>query len=325
MCSSPSYVHRPVLLKEVLYWLNPQPGQTFLDATVGGGGHSYAIGEKIAPGGTLVGLDRDREAIQAAAKFLEPLRSSIHILLIPTDFASLPHLLAQQPGFPPSFDGIVFDLGISSHQLDTPRGFTFRREEPLDMRMDQTQKTTAAELLTHLPAKEIERILREYGEERWSRSIARAIVAEREQGRALQTTLQLAALVERVVPRRLWPHSIHVATRTFQALRIAVNDELNQLRQGLEAAIQILKPGGRIVVISFHSLEDRLVKRFFAEKAGKQNSSMGSPFPLPSASQEPFLEILTKKPVRPSAEELQTNPRARSGRLRAARRRDTIE
>ncbi|HLH81114.1 MAG TPA: 16S rRNA (cytosine(1402)-N(4))-methyltransferase RsmH [Chthonomonas sp.] len=315
------YNHQPVLLQETLQFLDPRPGETFLDATVGGGGHSLVIAEHISPGGTLVGLDRDADALAAAQRTLKQFSSQNRILLLHGDFGHLAQILDTTFGAPATFDGILFDLGVSSYQLDAPRGFSFRRDEPLDMRMDRSTGETAAQLLRRVSETELERILKEYGEEPWARLIARAIHAELKKGHPIQTTGQLAALVECTVPRRAWPRSIHVATRTFQALRIAVNDELKQLQTGLAAAIERLNPRGRIVVISFHSLEDRIVKRLFAYKAGKHvGLDAALSVASTSSSRPPVLEILTKKPVRPSDEELRRNPRARSGRLRAARR-----
>jgi 16S rRNA (cytosine1402-N4)-methyltransferase len=233
-------------------------------------------------------------------------------------------LAALEGGDTIRFDGVLFDLGVSSHQLDTERGFSFRRDEPLDMRLDAADATrpTAAELLATSGETEIARILWEYGDEKWSRRIARRIVERRGRGERIETTGQLAALIEQSVPRAAWPRDIHVATRSFQALRIAVNDELGQLRSGLSAAIGRLKPNGRLVVISYHSLEDRITKQMFAQWAGRVPSAPGSsPEALrPTPTQEPIATLLTRKPVTPGVEETARNPRARSAKLRAVRR-----
>jgi 16S rRNA (cytosine1402-N4)-methyltransferase len=318
-----SAYHEPVLLAETLQYLAPQPGETMLDATLGGGGHSVAIAARLRPGGTLIALDRDTEALEAGRARLATLADSPTIILIHADFGKLGTALAAHAGGDNlKLDGALFDLGVSSHQLDTARGFSFRRDEPLDMRMDATSGPSAADLLAAASEAEIARILWEYGEERWSRQIARAL-AERRAKEPIRTTAKLAALVERSVPRAAWPKEIHVATRTFQALRIAVNDELDQLREGLQEAVARLNSGGRIVVISYHSLEDRIVKRTFATLAGRAASAPGSSPAafLPNAkAPAPILDLLTRKPVAPTAAEVARNPRARSARLRAARR-----
>jgi len=316
--------HVPVMLHEVLAYLAPQPGETMLDATLGGGGHSEALAQRLRPGGTLIGLDRDAEALASAGQRLEPYRSDLDIILISTGFGNMEAALrTDRATTTRKIDGILFDLGVSSHQLDTERGFSFRRDESLDMRMSRTgSEPTAAELLGTASETEIARILWEYGEERFSRRIAAAIVAQRERGQPVQTTAELATLVERAVPRAGWPKEIHVATRTFQGIRIAVNDELGQLEAGLTAAIARLNPGGRLVVLSYHSLEDRITKRIFAEAAGRTPNAPGSSPAawLPSALQEPTLSLLTRKPILPTEGEVAQNPRARSAKLRAAAR-----
>ncbi len=322
MTPEPVRYHVPVMLHETLEYLAPQPGETMLDATLGGGGHSAALAQQLRPGGTLIGLDRDADALATAGQRLEPYRSDVDIILISTGFGNMEAaLLAQATTSARMLDGVLFDLGVSSHQLDTERGFSFRRNELLDMRMSRTgSEMTAAELLATASETEIARILWEYGEERFSRRIAAAIVAQRERGQPLQTTAELAALVERAVPRAGWPKEIHVATRTFQGIRIAVNDELGQLEAGLTAAIARLKPGGRVVVLSYHSLEDRITKRIFAEAAGRTPNAPGSSPAawLPSALRAPTLSLLTRKPVLPTEAEIAQNPRARSAKLRAA-------
>jgi 16S rRNA (cytosine1402-N4)-methyltransferase len=318
-----SAYHEPALLAETLEYLDPKPGETMLDATLGGGGHSLAIAERLRPGGTLIALDRDTEALEAGRARLAPLADTLTIILKHADFGNMGTALAAQKGGDNRIlDGALFDLGVSSHQLDTARGFSFRREEPLDMRMDATAGPSAADLIAAASEAEIARILWEYGEERWSRKIARSLVERRAQ-EPIRTTAQLAAIVERSVPRSAWPKEIHVATRTFQALRIAVNDELEQLKDGLQEAVARLRTGGRIVVISYHSLEDRIVKQTFARLAGRAASAPGSSPAafLPNAeAPAPSLNLLTRKPVAPTAAEVARNPRARSARLRAARR-----
>jgi 16S rRNA (cytosine1402-N4)-methyltransferase len=251
----------------------------------------------------LVGVDRDPEAIALARGALE--RFGDRVQLIHGDFRELPRLLS--PLHPERFDAILFDLGVSSAQLADPsRGFSFSMEGPLDMRMDRHGGgPTAREILHALPEARLARIIREYGEERWARQIARGIVSARRRG-SLETTQDLATVVSRAIPRRLWPRRIHPATRTFQAIRIAVNQELDRLEEALEEAIGLLKAHGRICVIAFHSLEDRVVKHLFRRLAA------------PGAV--PGVQILTRRPVTPSVEEMARNPRARSAKLRAAER-----
>jgi 16S rRNA (cytosine1402-N4)-methyltransferase len=315
--------HVPVLPDEVLEFLAVEPGDTVLDATVGGGGHSALIAERIVPGGRLICLDRDPEAIVAAQERLAPFRERANISILHTPFGALCDAIDQLPGGSDiRFDGILFDLGVSSHQLDTNRGFSFRREEDLNMRMDAAQESTAADLLMSLTEPELAKVLWELGEERFSRRIAHALVERRRQGRPVRTTHELAAVVEQAVPKSAWPRDIHVASRTFMALRIAVNDELGQLRAGLAAAVGRLAPQGRLVVISFHSLEDRIAKQAILNWAGRGPSPSGS---SPAAflfenNFRPLLKILTRKPVMATEREVANNPRARSAKLRAAER-----
>ncbi|MCS6776990.1 MAG: 16S rRNA (cytosine(1402)-N(4))-methyltransferase RsmH [Chloroherpetonaceae bacterium] len=313
--ADPGAYHIPVLLAETLQYLQPAPGQTVLDATVGGGGHSMRIAQALIPGGTLIGLDRDPEAIAEASRVLAPYRQSLTIILARTTFSKIGTVLDANPELAGRLlDGALMDLGVSSHQLDTPRGFSFRRDEPLDMRMDPGDATTptAAQFLATASEREIAQVLWEYGEERFSRRIARAIVERRQRGERIETTAQLAALVAQCVPRAAWPDRIHVATRTFQGIRIRVNRELEELQAGLQAVIRRLAPGGRIAVLSYHSLEDRIVKQTFASAAGRASTMQEVDLPE--------LELLTRKPVMPPVAEVAQNPRARSARLRAARR-----
>ncbi len=315
--------HVPVLLDEVVEYLEPKPGATMLDATLGGGGHSAALAGRISPGGALYGLDRDLEAIETARKRLEAF-PTVRTTLVHTSFGDMDAALAALEGTETiRFDGVLFDLGVSSHQLDTERGFSFRRDERLDMRMDgaDASRPTAAALLAALDEAEIARVLWEFGDENWSRRIAKRIVERREKGEPLETTAQLAALVEQSVPKAAWPREIHVATRSFQALRIAVNDELGQLRAGLQAAFERLEPGGRMAAISYHSLEDRIVKQMFATWAGRSPSAPGSSLAALLPDERTVIgALLTRKPVTPSPAEMTRNPRARSAKLRAIQR-----
>jgi 16S rRNA (cytosine1402-N4)-methyltransferase len=284
------------MVDEVLKYLDPRGGSRVLDLTLGAGGHARAILKLIGQTGLLVGVDRDGELLQRTASRLRgdyPQTRFLH-----ANFGEIDELAGHLS--PIRFAGVLLDLGVSSEQLDdAERGFSFARTGPIDMRMDRSQAVTASRLLKELSADELERVLREYGQERHARRIARAIVRERART-PLTDTLQLAGLVERVVGGR--PGPIHPATRAFQALRIAVNDELGNLARCLAGVHRLLDVGGIIVVISFHSLEDRLVKRSFRQ--GRVDGR---------------LEVLTPKPVRPHDEEVRRNRRARSAKLRAAR------
>lgn len=286
-------IHVPVLLDEVLDWLLPQPGQVLIDGTLGGGGHTRRLAERLQPGGLVVALDRDPQAVAAAELNLVDLP----VRAVCANFCRLPDVLAEL-GLP-AIDGVLLDLGLSSDQLaDGERGFSFESDGPLDLRFDPTRGEPAWRLLQTLREEALADLIYQYGEERFSRRIARRIV-ERRRSRPLQTSAQLADLVRSCVPRSRG-HAIDPATRTFQALRIAVNEELTSLELALQRIPDCLKPGGRFVVISFHSLEDRLVKHAFR--------------------QDPRLQNLTKKPLRPTDGEAASNPRSRSARLRVAQR-----
>ncbi len=309
-----AFRHLSVLPAEALALLAPHPGGIYVDGTVGGGGHARLILEACSPDGRLIGLDRDPAALLAAAAWLAPFAE--RATLCRGSFADLGrHLDALGVA---EVDGILFDLGVSSHQLDTPeRGFSFRDDGPLDMRMDPAQQLTAAVLLARADAAELQRIFRDYGEERWAGRIAREIVRTRAAA-PLATTRQLAELVCRVVPGGHVPHRIHPATRVFQALRIAVNDELGALQAGLTAALDRLRPGGRLVVISFHSLEDRLVKQGF--RAAASSCVCPPRLPVCVCGRQAQAKILTPRGVRPAEAEIAANPRSRSAVLRAVER-----
>jgi 16S rRNA (cytosine1402-N4)-methyltransferase len=279
-----------------------------VDGTVGLGGHARLVLERIGPEGRLLGIDRDDAALAVAGDRLGPAA-----LLRRGDFRDLASI-ARDAGFD-RVDGVLLDLGVSSPQLDDPaRGFSFRQDGPLDMRMDRRAPLTAERVVNALPERELARLIRELGEERWAARIAEFVVRRR----PLRTTRDLAAAVEAAVPRAAWPRDIHPATRTFQAVRMHVNDELGSLDLGLRGAVEILSEGGRLVVIAFHSLEDAAVKRFMA--AESRDCVCPPQQPVCTCGHRASLRILTRKPLRPSPDEVAANPRSRSARLRAAER-----
>jgi 16S rRNA (cytosine1402-N4)-methyltransferase len=305
--------HESVLPAEVLEYLQPCGDGLYLDGTLGGAGHARLILE-AAPGSRLIGLDRDPEALAAAADRLAGFGE--RVTLRQANYADMKSQLAAL--LIDRVDGVLLDIGVSSHQLDTPqRGFSFRDDGPLDMRMGPDHERTAADVLAECDTDELKRIFRDYGEERWAGRIARAIVRQRDT-EPLLTTGQLAELVSQVVPISRDTHRIHPATRVFQALRIEVNEELNVLRTGLEAALDVLKVGGRLVVISFHSLEDRIVKQAFRTAA---TGCVCPPrLPVCVCHQRPRVKLLNRRAVRPSEQEIEENPRSRSAILRAVER-----
>jgi 16S rRNA (cytosine1402-N4)-methyltransferase len=306
--------HEPVLLPEALELLAVRPGQVVVDGTVGGGGHTQALCERVGPAGQVIGLDRDPEALVEASRRLADYRD--RLVLIQENFARLGMVLDGLAVA--KIDSVLLDLGPSLHQLKSAeRGFGFGQTGPLDMRMNPADARGAKELLQELSLADLERLLRQAGEARFARPIARVVVRRREQGRPLETTTELARLVEEVVRRPASRRSeLHPATKTFLALRLLVNRELESLEAGLSEILARLKPAGRVAVLSYHSLEDRLVKEFF------QRESQGCLCPpevlVCQCGHRPSLRILTRRPVRPRAEELARNPRSRSARLRAA-------
>lgn len=289
-------LHVPVLHDEVLAWLHPGADGLYVDATLGLGGHAQSILERSAPTGRLVGFEWDEEAAEKASQRLQPFADRVRI--VRASYADLVPELAmlKESGI----DGLVADLGVSSLQLDrAERGFSFRSDSELDMRMDQRKPLTAAELVARLSEEQLADIFYHYGEERQARRIARYLVQAR-QTKPVTTTRRLAEVVAEAVPRKYHPAKVHVATKVFQALRIAVNGELDNLTRLLATAPEVLRQGARICCITFHSLEDRIVKQTFADN--------------------PSYRVLTKRPVEPSAEEVARNPRARSAKLRVAER-----
>lgn len=308
--------HVPVLAEEVMSMLQPAPGSLQIDATLGGGGHTERILEATSPDGRLLGLDADGAAVARVLDRLRP-RFGDRLVARQANFRDLA-IVAPDAGFD-AVDGCLFDLGLSSFQLgDTERGFGFRAGGPLDMRFDASRGVPAAELLETLDAADLTALFRRYGEEPKAPRIARAIVDARRDA-PIRTADDLAALIERVLPPNpRQPRRTHPATRTFQALRIAVNEELDALEAGLTAALALLRPGGRLVVLSYHSLEDRIVKRFIA--AERRGCVCPVEIPVCVCGRNPRLRMVTRPSITPSAAEVAANPRARSARLRAAER-----
>jgi 16S rRNA (cytosine1402-N4)-methyltransferase len=303
----PAYTHTPVMLAEVLAVLRPEPGGRYVDGTIGGGGHAAALLAASSPNGWLYGCDRDGAAVEAAGRSLAEFFGRFEIRQ-----SSFVELAEWVP--PNSCDGLLLDLGISSLQLDDPeRGLSFQRNGPLDMRMDRRQAATATSLVNEASAEELARIFWELGGERDSRRFARAIAREREH-RQFETTRQLAELIERLAPRH--GRKTHPATKVFQAIRIAVNDEVGSLQQGLVVALNILKSGGRLAVITFHSLEDRIVKDFGRERARDYTFAGGTDVPELREPRTPELKWVQRKAIKPSEAEMAANPRSRSAQLR---------
>ena len=298
--------------KEVLYYLNCRPGKIYVDATIGGCGHAGKILKRILPDGLLIGIDQDMDAIANAENVLESYASNIR--LFHGNFIYLPDFLSQLKIA--AVDGILLDLGVSLHQIENSgRGFSFRKDEPLDMRMDKQSGETAENLLNNLARNDLQNLFHNYGEERWAKQIAHKIVDVRKQ-KKIRTSNQLAKIIIDAIPgQALSKQKIHPATRVFMALRIAVNQELDRLKSFMEQAVDFLNPGGRLCVLSFHSLEDRIVKQQF--KALAKGCSCPPQMPMCVCGQKPQVSILTKKVARPSSEEVMANPMARSTRLRA--------
>jgi len=288
----PDFFHQPVMVDEVIELLNINPKGTYVDATLGSGGHAAAILQKLEPTGRLIGIDQDREALTAAKERLDHYPNFIPVH---SNFADLSSQLSILNSL--SIDGILFDLGVSSYQFDTAgRGFSLQKDGPLDMRMDQSRQGLTAEyIVNRAKEEELIRIFAELGDERYAKRIAQAIILKR----PITKTLELAEIIDKVIPRKDPRQRLNSVVRVFQALRIAVNHELDSLAKGLAAAVPLLKKHGRIIVLSYHSGEDRIVKHFFK-------------------NYKPKLKILTKKPLTASAAEIKDNPRARSAKLRAA-------
>lgn len=300
-----SVSHIPVLLKEVLQYLDPKPGENFIDCTVGQGGHAFAILERLMPGGKLLGIDTDAESLERLARDPRAHKAGEDLVLVNGNFADIGYI-AREHAFEAA-DGILMDLGWSSWQLEeSGRGLSFLRDEPLDMRLSPNQQLTAAHIVNMYPEKTLAEIFESFGQERFSRQIAKAIAERRKKSKILRSK-ELADVVVSGIPRKFCHGNLHAATRVFQALRIVTNNELENLQKSLEGALSVLRSGGRLAVISFHSLEDRIVKNFIREQ-GKLG----------------VLTPLTANPLTPLPDEIQQNPRSRSAKLRAAIKTNSI-
>ncbi|MBR2781912.1 MAG: 16S rRNA (cytosine(1402)-N(4))-methyltransferase RsmH [Oscillospiraceae bacterium] len=306
------FQHAPVLLHECIEALDIKPDGIYLDGTLGGAGHSREIASRLSEHGMLIGVDRDPAALQAAGERLSAAKA--RILLVHENFQNLRDIL-NQAGVE-RIDGMLFDLGVSSPQLDeAERGFSYMNDAPLDMRMNPEDRLSAYEVVNDWPQEELKRILFEYGEERYAPLIAAAIVRERAK-KPIETTLELAGIIRSAMPAQALREKQHPAKRSFQAIRIAVNDELGAVERMMEAAPDLLNPGGRLAVITFHSLEDRIVKN--AMQTAAKGCICPPSFPVCVCGRKPSVRILTKKPITSQPEELDENPRARSAKLRVA-------
>lgn len=303
-------MHVPVMVNEVIEYLDLPVGAKVIDANLGTGGHTRAVLDKIGEAGQVLAIDRDADALKKAEQRLGDYQGQV--IFVHDNFANMSEI-AQNNGFE-EVDGILFDLGLSSLQLDSQgRGFSWRVDEPLDMRMDQTEGLTAAELINNSSEAELADMFYQLGEERYSRQIAKAIVTRR-QVKEIETTFQLAELVAKNVHHSNGRSRTHPAKKVFQALRIAVNNELSNLKKVLPQAVSLLKPGGRLAVISFHSLEDRIVKHFFKEES--RDCQCPNELPICRCQHKATVKILTRKPLVPADEEVSGNPRSRSAKLR---------
>lgn len=308
------FSHKSVLLEEVLQGLNIRPDGIYVDGTLGGAGHAYHICERLSPKGRLIGIDQDEAAIYAGTKRLEPYADQVTI--VRSNYAAMKQVLRDLNI--EKVNGILLDLGVSSYQLDTvERGFTYREDTPLDMRMDQRQSRTARDIVNEYSEAQLYRMIRDYGEDRFAKSIARHIVMTREQ-KPVETTGQLVAIIRDAIPARARAGGGHPAKKTFQAIRIELNRELEVLQDSLEEMISLLEPGGRLCVITFHSLEDRIVKNIF--RKAEAPCTCPPSFPVCVCGKKPLGNIITRKPIAPGQEELEENPRAKSSKLRVFER-----
>ncbi|MBI3626823.1 16S rRNA (cytosine(1402)-N(4))-methyltransferase RsmH [Candidatus Uhrbacteria bacterium] len=299
--------HVPVLLNEVVEGLNPQPNKNFIDCTLGAGGHSQEILKLTGPAGKVVGLDMDQETQKQTAKRLQT-EFGQRFIPVHGNFRQIAELVELRP-----IHGILYDLGLSSIQLSGDGGFSFKSDEKLDMRFDKNAELTAYEIINYWSKEKLEKIIKELGEERWARKIAENIINQKKVKR-IEKASELAELIEKTIPRKLWPPKIHPATRTFQAIRMAVNDELGNLEKSLPEALKLLEPKGRMAVISFHSLEDRKVKNFFKDQL--RGCICPPEIPKCVCDNQPKIKLINKKIIIASEEEIKNNPRSRSAKLR---------
>ena len=309
------FKHKSVLLDETVEYLNIKPDGIYVDGTLGGGGHAYEVCKRLSAKGRFIGIDQDEDAIRAATERLSEFKDRIQI--IRANYCEMQKALAEMEIY--KVDGIVLDLGVSSYQLDDPmRGFTYRTEDaPLDMRMDKRQNFTAKELVNTYREMELYRIIRDYGEDKFAKNIAKHIVAARKE-KEIETTGELTEIIKAAIPAKIRMSGGHPAKRTFQAIRIELNRELEVLQKSLEDMVGILNPGGRICVITFHSLEDRIVKNIF--KKSEYPCTCPRDFPVCVCGKKPLGKALTRKPVVPSEEEIGYNSRSKSAKLRVFER-----
>ncbi|MCI9148223.1 MAG: 16S rRNA (cytosine(1402)-N(4))-methyltransferase RsmH [Hungatella sp.] len=308
------FEHKSVLLEETVDSLQVKPGGIYVDGTLGGGGHAFRVCESLGEGGRLIGIDQDEDALKAAAARLEVYKDKVTV--VKRNYEQIKEVLGEL-GIS-KVDGICLDLGVSSYQLDTPeRGFTYREDAPLDMRMDRDGEKTAAHVVNQYSEAELYRVIRDYGEEKFAKNIAKHIVKAREKG-PLRTTGELTEIIRAAIPARARAVGGHPAKRTFQALRIEVNQELEVLRNSIDTMIGLLNPGGRLAVITFHSLEDRIVKTKFREN---ENPCICPPdFPVCVCGRKSMGRVVTRKPVIPTEEEVEENKRSKSSKLRVFER-----
>lgn len=311
------FKHKSVLLKETIEYLNIRPDGIYVDGTLGGGGHAYEVCKRLSPKGRFVGIDQDEDAIKAATRRLAEFEDKIQI--VRSNYCKMREALAGIGIY--KADGIVLDLGVSSYQLDDPnRGFTYRVEDaPLDMRMDQRQEFTAKDLINTYSEMELFHIIRDYGEDKFAKNIAKHIVAARAE-KPIETTGELTEIIKAAIPAKVRMNGGHPAKRTFQAIRIELNKELEVLQESLEDMIDMLNPGGRICIITFHSLEDRIVKNIY--KKCENPCTCPSDFPVCVCGKKPLGKAVTRKPILPSEEEIEYNSRSKSAKLRVFERQD---
>lgn len=306
------FSHKSVLLEETIEGLNIREDGTYVDGTLGGGGHAFHVCKRLSGKGRFIGIDQDAAAIEAAGIRLLPYQDKIKIDIVRSNYQKTPQVLKELDI--DGVDGIVLDLGVSSYQLDTPdRGFTYREDAPLDMRMDQRQEMTAKDIVNDYSEAELFRVIREYGEEKFARSIARHICQARKE-KVIETTFELNDIIKAAIPIRARSAGGHPSKRTFQAIRIELNQELTILEQSIDQMIELLNPRGRICIITFHSLEDRIVKRIF--RTNENPCTCPPDFPKCVCGKVSKGKVITRKPILPSEEELEENRRSKSAKLR---------